>query len=205
MATTYSFPLVCLLVGYFQIAGPTEATFATEPRDESVFDQSSGQSGATNKVILPTVPLVDQNNRAQRIDRLVEGRTVVIDFVYTNCKTSCSILSAIMAQVEQRVRDRLGHQVVLVSLTVDPAHDTPIQLKAYAARFATTPHWHWLTGSVADVQHALRAFNIPAFGRPEDHAPVIVAGNMRTGKWQRWIGIPDPEVIARTTQAFSNE
>jgi|CXWL01.1.fsa_nt_gi protein SCO1/2 len=205
MVSTRAFLLACLLVGCFQITGLTVAPFAAEARDESVLDQSSRQPGSTNRVILPTVSLVDQDNRAQRLDRLVEARTVVIGFVYTNCKTSCSILSAIMAQVEQRVRDRLGDHVVLVSLTVDPAHDTPAQLKAYAAKFAETPHWYWLTGSVADVQQALRAFNIPTFGKPEDHAPVIVAGNVRTGKWQRWIGIPDPDAVARAAQALSKE
>ncbi len=205
MAKVRSFSLACLLADCFQITALTGAMCAAELRDESVLDQSSGQSGSTNRVILPTVPLVDQDNRAQRIDRLVEGRTVVIDFVYTNCKTSCSILSAIMAHVEQRVRDRLGEQLVLVSLTVDPAYDAPLRLKGYAAKFATTPHWHWLTGSVVDVQQALRAFNIPVFGRPEDHPPVIVAGNVRTGKWQRWIGIPDPDAVAKTAQALSKE
>lgn len=205
MAKVRSFLLACLLAGCFQFTGLTGVTRAAEPQDESVLDQASGQSGLTKRMILPTVPLVDQDNRAQRIDRLVEGRTVVIDFVYTTCQTSCSILSAIMAQVEQRVRDQLGEQLVLVSLTVDPAHDTPLQLKSYAAKFATTPYWHWLTGSMADVQQALRAFNIPAFGRPEDHAPVIVAGNVRTGKWQRWIGIPDPDAVARAAQALSRE
>lgn len=205
MAKVRSLPVACLLAGCFQITGLMGVTFAAEPRDESVLDQSSGQSGSTNRVILPTVPLVDQDNRTQRLDRLVEGRTVVIDFVYTTCKTSCSILSAIMAHVEQRVRDRLGDQYVMVSLTVDPAHDTPFRLKVYAAQFSTTPHWYWLTGSMADVQQALRAFNIPTFGRPEDHAPVIVAGNVRTGKWQRWIGIPDPDAVARAAQALSKE
>ncbi len=205
MAKVCSFLLVCLLTGCFQFTGLTGVTRASEPQDEWVLDQASRQSGSTKRMILPTVPLVDQDNRAQRIDRLVEGRTVVIDFVYTTCQTSCSILSAIMAQVEQRVRDQLGEQLVLVSVTVDPTHDTPLQLKRYAAKFATTPHWHWLTGSRADVQQALRAFNIPTFGRPEDHAPVIVTGNERTGKWQRWMGIPDPDAIARAVQALSRE
>lgn len=205
MAKIRSFLLACLFTGCFQFTGLTGVTRAAEPQDEWVLDQASRQLGLTKRMILPAVPLVDQDNRAQRIDRLVEGRTVVIDFVYTTCQTSCSILSAIMAQVEQRMQDQLGEQLVLVSITVDPTHDTPLQLKRYAAKFATTPHWHWLTGSRVDVQQALRAFNIPTFGRPEDHAPVIVAGNERTGKWQRWIGIPDPDAIAKAAQTLSRE
>lgn len=149
-------------------------------------------------VQLPAVALVDQENRAQRLDRLFEGRTIVIDFVFTSCKTSCSILSAIMAQVEKDVRERLGDELILVSLTVDPAHDTPVQLKDYAGRFATTAHWYWLTGTVPDVKQALRAFNVPVFGKPDDHPPIMMAGNLRTGKWQRWIGIPDPHDVAKT-------
>lgn len=156
-------------------------------------------------VELPGVTLIDQENRTQQLNRLLEGRTVVIDFVFTSCKASCSILSAIMAQVEKNVRDRLGDTLVLISLTVDPARDTPPQLKDYAGRFATTPHWYWLTGSVSDVKQTLRAFNIPVFGKPEDHPPIMMAGNLRTGTWQRWVGIPDPHAVARAARIMAKE
>ncbi|MCC6967455.1 MAG: SCO family protein [Nitrospira sp.] len=205
MPSAHVFALGCLLAGCLNIAGVTWPVATAESREGSVLGRPSGLSSDTDKVTLPTVPLVDQDSQAQRMDRLLEGRTVVIDFVYTSCKTSCSILSAIMGQVEQRVRDRLGDHLLLVSLTVDPAHDTPAQLKEYAAKFSATPHWHWLTGSMPDVKQALRAFGIPVVGRPEDHAPVILAGNVRTGKWQRWIGIPDPDVVARAAQNLSSE
>ena len=162
-------------------------------------------AGDSAAVHLPAVVLVDQDNRVQQLDRLLEGRTVVIDFVFTSCKTSCSILSAIMAQVEKDVRDRLGDDVVLVSLTVDPARDTPSQLKGYAGRFATTPHWYWLTGTVPDVRQALRVFNIPVFGKPEDHPPIMMAGNIRTGQWQRWVGIPDPHAVAKMAMTMAKE
>lgn len=203
--STYVLLFIGLLAGWGHLSGLTIVASAAELGDESTLNEPSRRFPSTETVILPTVPLLDQDNRAQRMDRLLEGRTVVIDFVYTNCKISCSILSAIMAQVEQRLRDRLGDQLVLVSLTVDPAHDTPIQLKSYAEKFSATRHWHWLTGSVTDVKQALRAFNISAFGKPEDHAPVILTGNVRTGKWQRWIGIPDPDAIARVAQTISSE
>ena len=155
-------------------------------------------AGESTTVQLPTVALVDQESHPQRLDRLLEGRTVVIDFVFTSCKTSCSILSAIMAQVEKDVREHLGDELILVSLTVDPAHDTPGQLKDYAGRFATTAHWYWLTGTVADVKQALRAFNVPVFGKPEEHPPIMMAGNVQTGEWKRWVGIPDPHDVAKT-------
>lgn len=156
-------------------------------------------------VQLPGVNLIDQENRVHRLDQLLEGRTVVIDFVFTSCKTSCSILSAIMAQVEKDVRDRLGDDLVLISLTVDPVHDTALQLKNYAERFAITPHWYWLTGAVPDVKQVLRSFKIPVSGKPEDHPPIIMAGNIRTGKWQRWVGIPDPHAVAKAALALLKE
>ena len=157
------------------------------------------------RVQLPAVALVDQENRAQQLDRLFEGRTIVIDFVFTSCKTSCSILSAIMAQVEKDVRERLGNELILVSLTVDPAHDTPGQLKDYASRFATTAHWYWLTGTVPDVKQALRAFNVPVFGKPDDHPPIMMAGNVQTGEWKRWVGIPDPHDVGKTALMMVGE
>jgi protein SCO1/2 len=190
-----AFLFIGLFIACLQADILSEAALAAESADQSM----------SRGVILPTVLLVDQDHRAQRLDRLLEGRTVVIAFVFTSCKTSCSILSTIMAQVEKTVLDRLGPELMLVSLTVDPAQDTPEQLKRYAERFATTPHWVWLTGSVPDVKQALRAFSIPVLGKPEDHPPVIMAGNVRTGKWRRWVGIPDPQIIAQAAQDLSHE
>lgn len=172
---------------------------------QGIHAAESSDKSIRSGVMLPAIALIDQDHRAQRLDQLLEGRTVVIDFVFTSCKTSCSILSAIMTQVEKTLVNRLGPELVMVSIAVDPAHDTPEQLKTYAGRFATTPHWYWLTGSVSDIKQTLRAFHIPTFGPPEDHPPVIMAGNVRTGKWRRWVGIPDPEVIAQAAQELSHE
>ncbi len=166
---------------------------------------SSAVAEEARAVQLPLVTLVDQENRTHRLEQLFEKRTVIIDFIFTSCKTSCSILSAIMAQVEQEVQERLGNELIIVSITVDPAHDTPVQLENFARRFATTAHWYWLTGAVSDVTRVLRAFNIPIFGKPEDHPPVIMAGNLRTGKWQRWVGIPDPHAVAQTALALTKQ
>ena len=69
----------------------------------------------------------------------VGNRIVVVGFIYTSCTTICPVTSAVFADVQQRLiktlGERFGHEVKLITLTVDPATDTSERLKAYAANF----------------------------------------------------------------------
>ena len=79
----------------------------------------------------PAFTLVDQHGRRFGSTDLV-GRAAVLSFVYTNCVDTCPLLTASMAQVQDRLRTAglLGAQVQLVSVTVDPRRDTPRCLRS---------------------------------------------------------------------------
>jgi protein SCO1/2 len=74
----------------------------------------------------------------------LEGKIWVADFIFTTCNGPCPRMSGLMRQV-QSLSDS---QVRLISFTVDPEHDTPEALAAYAARYKAEPaRWSFLTGS----------------------------------------------------------
>lgn len=82
--------------------------------------------------------------RIGRADLL--GRPWVVDFIFTSCAGACPILSGELARVQKGLPPDLPAR--LVSITVDPAHDTPEALQAYAARFGADPErWLFLTGT----------------------------------------------------------
>lgn len=72
----------------------------------------------------------------------------------------------------------------LVSISVDPVHDTPARLKEYAARFHAKPGWYFLTGSKENVETALRKFG-QWVDQPADHQTLFLIGNERTGLWKK--------------------
>jgi protein SCO1/2 len=98
--------------------------------------------------ILGTVPpftLVDRSGTAVAAADLA-GRVWVADFIFTRCPDICPALTRRLASLQ----DDLGSgpdPVRLVSISVDPLHDTPAVLGAYAERMGARASWLFLTGS----------------------------------------------------------
>ncbi|HTY55399.1 MAG TPA: SCO family protein [Candidatus Binataceae bacterium] len=109
---------------------------------------------------LPNVQLVDQNGKNVSLASL-RGKPVFIDFIYTSCKTPCPEVTGKMTMVANLLRYEVGKQVTLVSVTIDPEHDLPAQLLAYArAHRAERDGWLFLTGSPADIDQVLAAYKL---------------------------------------------
>ena len=78
------------------------------------------------------------------------GHVWVADFVYTTCTGPCPMMSSQMHQLQNSTAEMTD--VKLVSFTVDPAHDTPTVLAAYAKHFKQDPYrWHFLTGNMTQL------------------------------------------------------
>lgn len=107
--------------------------------------------------------LTDQDGKPASNSQLL-GKPWVADFFFTTCGTLCPLMSAQMAQLQ----NRLPNDVRLVSFSVDPAHDTPAVLKTYAQQFhAQEGRWLFLTGDEKlqeSVVHAMKIGFAPAQG-----------------------------------------
>jgi protein SCO1 len=129
----------------------------------------------------PAFTLVDQHGRRFGSTDLL-GRAAVLSFVYTNCVDTCPLLTASMAQVQDRLRAAglLGAQVQLVSVTVDPRRDTPPVLAEYAASFKADPDaWRFLTGEPMAIYDVLAGFklNTVEVARASEGADVVPHSN----------------------------
>jgi len=103
---------------------------------------------------LPAFTLVDQQGKPFGSDAL-RGTVWVADFVFTRCPDVCPALTARMRSLQDRLP--AGEDGVrLVSISVDPEHDTPAKLAAYAQRFGAGRGWVFLTGRRDDVAALLR-------------------------------------------------
>jgi protein SCO1/2 len=150
------------------------------------------ESAKSAEVDLKDLTLLDQDGREVKfVSDVIGDKIVVMDFVYTSCTTVCPVLSAVFVQMQERLGDRLGEDVALVSVSVDPIRDTPQRLKAYAANLKARPGWVWLTGpktTVDEVLDGLGAYS-PSF---EDHPAMVLVGDGRSGEWSRFFGFPSP-------------
>jgi len=102
----------------------------------------------------PAFSLTDQLGRRVSAEEF-RGKVVLADFIYTSCWDTCPLLSSRMQELQERLRQAqlLGSHVQLLSVTVDPAHDTVPVLARYAERYQADPDaWRFLTGPEAEVR-----------------------------------------------------
>ena len=97
---------------------------------------------------IPSFSLTDQMGHAFTREDL-QGKVVLANFIFTNCTQFCPTLSPRMAQVQEKLEEDglLGNEVLLLSFSVDPEHDTPEILLSYAERYGANHNaWRFLTG-----------------------------------------------------------
>jgi protein SCO1/2 len=153
------------------------------------------------RIKLPDTALTDQRGKTARFKSdFVADRLVLVTFIYTTCTTACPPLSALFADLQERLGDRVGRELTLVTMTVDPVRDTPLRLKAYAAQYNAGPGWSFLSGSKPAVDEVLTALGAytPNFA---DHPSMVLVGDPRSGEWTRFFGFPgSDQIMARVEQ-----
>jgi protein SCO1/2 len=112
--------------------------------------------------LVPDFSLTDQSGVRLRLSDLL-GTVVAVNFIYTRCPLPdvCPRLSATFAAVQRRFASFLGKELMLLSVTIDPEHDTPAELLKYAKIWnARAEGWRFLTGSNREVQVVAERFGM---------------------------------------------
>jgi protein SCO1/2 len=111
---------------------------------------------------VPDFTLVDQEKRNVTLADL-SGKVVALSFLYTKCRVAsyCARLSNNLAVLQERFRDRLGKDLLLITITFDPQNDRPEVLAEYAQRYqADAKTWRFLTGREEDVRRVCHLFGM---------------------------------------------
>ena len=108
----------------------------------------------------PEFTLTNQEGLRASLSAL-RGRVVAITFIYTTCVDTCPLLTAKMAGLQERLGRDFGPRVQFVSITVDPARDTPAVLKRYAKQHGVqTAGWAFLTGSPSEIRAVAKQYGV---------------------------------------------
>ena len=111
---------------------------------------------------VPNFHLVDQQNHPVQLADF-RGKVIAVNFMYTRCplQNFCYRLSNNLGQLQQRFRQILGQDLVLLTITFDPVHDRPAELTQYAKTWKADPrYWHFLTGSEDDIKRLCDMFGV---------------------------------------------
>lgn len=154
----------------------------------------------------PNVTLTTQDGQKVRFyDDLIKGKTVAIDLIYTDCKDECPLETARLVQVQKLLADRVGKDMFMYSISIDPKHDTPDVLKEYAEKFHIGPGWLFLTGTDSDIQLVAKKLGL-SYALDEKsadgHRPMLMLGDEPTGQWTQRSAEDNPRFMASQIRTF---
>lgn len=155
---------------------------------------------------LLNIELTTHEGRSVRFyDDLVKGKVVAINFMFTSCQIACPLTTPRLVEVQKALGARAGRDVTFLSISLDPAHDTPAVLRAYARAFGVGPGWYFLTGRRADVERLRRALGVYDLDPVVDadrtqHAGLIVLGNEPQARWKSIAALSQPVRIRQAIE-----
>lgn len=174
-----------------------------EPGDSGA-NKNAGENNDANAIkdyampgSIPDIPIYDQDGQKLHFySDLVKGKTVAINFIFTTCTTICPPLAATFRRIQVELGARVGDDVRLISISVDPVTDVPQRLKAFAAKFKAGPGWTFVTGSKPDLDLLLKALGASVSDK-NDHTPMVLVGNEPAGYWTRSYGLAPPATLVK--------
>lgn len=153
---------------------------------------------------VPDIMLTNQDGRKLALHAILEGQEpVMLNFIFTTCTTICPVLSASFTQA-QKILGSDASSVRMISISIDPEHDTPAKLKKYAQRFKAHPGWMFLTGDQADIVGLLKTFD--AYRRDKmNHIPLTLIRVAPHASWIRIEGFASASDLVSEFQALTTQ
>jgi protein SCO1/2 len=114
---------------------------------------------------------------------VLEGRTVIISFMFTSCVDACPLINANLQRIQERLKDRMGKDIFIVSITVDPRVDTSKVLADYRKQYKAGTGWLFLTGSPKNIETV--SSKMGQVFEKEAHLTALLVGNTKTARWRK--------------------
>ncbi|HEX6284884.1 MAG TPA: SCO family protein, partial [Pyrinomonadaceae bacterium] len=151
------------------------------------------------------IVLLNQDGEKMRFySDLLQGKTVIINSFFASCQGSCLPITRNLQKVQEALGDRLGKDARIISISVDPAVDTPGKLKAFGKKFQARPGWYFLTGSKENVEFVLKKLG-QFVENKNDHYNIIIIGNNSTGLWKKAFGLAKSEELVKVVESVIND
>ena len=180
-------------------ADPVQQGTAARPPGAVTAEQSPAHKYFTDVV------LVNQNGEKMRFySDLLLNKVVIINCFFATCQGSCLPMNRNLEKVQQALGDRVGKDVHIISISVDPTVDTPASLKQYAKNLHARPGWYFLTGDKQNVDFALKKLG-QFVSAKEDHVNIFIIGNERTGLWKKAFGMAPSDDLVKVVESVLND
>jgi protein SCO1/2 len=151
---------------------------------------------------VPNVPVTTQDGRSLLFnDEVLKGKISIISFIYTSCRDICPVVTARLSQLEDKLGDAVGKDYFFVSISIDPANDTPDKLNEYGKAFGVGPSWLFLTGKQEDIDLIRHRLGERSRALTE-HRNEVLLYNGTTGEWERNSAFGDIGILASAVRSM---
>jgi protein SCO1 len=166
-------------------------------------------SGATNAKTGPraayfpnTIVQTHEGEKLRFYDDIVQGKIVIFNMMYTVCTGICPGNTANLLQVQEALGKRLGKDIFMYSMTLQPEFDRPKDLKDYVKRYGIKPGWSLLTGQPTEMDNIRRKLgffndNPRIDANLANHTGMLRIGNEKLDRWFMMPALSSPKQIAR--------
>ena len=176
--------LLCLCTALFswvpvKVIAADEASAKLPTETEASLDEKNRRHFTDLKVI------THESEDLRFYTDILRDKKVVISFFYVNCPTAQPPLYT-LSKLQKTLGDNLGRDTMLLTISVDPANDSPEAIRKYAEKYSPRKGWLFLTGTEKNMGVINRRLG-NTLSLPEGHLRQFLIGNLKTGHWMRLI------------------
>jgi protein SCO1 len=152
------------------------------------------------------VAVTAQDGRQLRFyDDVLKGKIVLINFFYTECDAICPLMTENLVRVQELLGERVGRDIFMASITLQPEHDRPEVLAGYARSYGVGPGWDFLTGERADIELLRHRLGFVDSDRLEDadleqHIGTVRIANEPLHRWTMSPALLNPRALVWSVQ-----
>ncbi len=176
---------------------------ANMPQQNNTAARSQNNAEQRRRERFPNLPLLTHDGRQVRFyDDLIKDKAVFINFMYARCGDICPGMTANLKRLEDEFGGRVGRDIFMYSITLEPEHDTLAMLKAYAENFGAGPGWKFLTGTKDDIEVLRRKLGF-YYTDPErdrnksEHTGMVKYGIEALERWGTCPALANPQAMAQ--------
>src|SRR4029077_11243812 len=136
---------------------------------------------------------------------VMKGKIILINFFFTDCDAICPLMTENLARVQELLGPLVGKDIFMASISLQPEHDTPEVLAAYARTYGIGPGWQLLTGKKDDIEllrHRLGFVDSDKVedADPEQHIGTVRITNEPMHRWAMSPALLNPAAMIRAVK-----
>ena len=196
---------LCCLLSIGAVGGTSRQSTQASSQPRATVSQNPATTESPAQKYFTDVVLVNQNGEKMRLySDLLKGKVVIINSFFATCQGSCLPMNRNLEKVQEAMGDRVGKDLYIISISVDPVVDSPAKLKEYSKKLHARPGWYFLTGEKQNVDFALRKLGEYVADK-QDHLNIFIIGNERTGLWKKAFGLAPSDELVKVVLSVLND